>query len=490
MDEDQTYKMTKYYTGIIGVTEYSPVLSVNGPEDKIAYSLYKNEEYHLYKANAADFPRFEVNSNEVDMTASQLPPLDRRGQTAKIVSENLESTPMAASSQFDRENYQPRFKLEMVSSRGVGVGANQFGTSFAGGVSFMFSDILKKNILTTTLRINGQIEDIGGQVAYINRANRWHWGAAFSHIPYRSGGGFVKQTDTTIQDVENPVNVVQLVRRVFEDQLTVFTQYPFSVNHRLEGGLTYSRYGYQLDSINNFYTPGGIKFAEQEYDISQRDARFIGSGYAAYVGDNSQMGQTSPLMGNRYRFEVQRYFSDINLWSISADYRKYWFAKPFSFAVRGMFYGRYGDDSETLYPLYLGNNYFVRGYTVNDLRNSECSGEDCLSPNQLVGKKIAVANAEIRLPFTGADRLALITSGFLFSDLVLFADGGIAWDDLNNVEFQEDPQEGGRIPVFSAGVALRINLFGYFILEPYLAFPFQRNNVTTAFNLYISPGGW
>jgi len=86
--------------------------------------------------------------------------------------------------------------------------------------------------------------------------------------------------------------------------------------------------------------------------------------------------------------------------------------------------------------------------------------------------------------------LALITSGFLFSDLVLFADGGIAWDDLDNVEFQQDPQEGKRIPVFSAGVALRLNLFGYFILEPYLAFPFQRDNVTTALNLYISPGGW
>lgn len=491
METGRTFKRTKYFTGIIGVTEFSPVLSVNGAENNVAYSLYKNGKYHLYHANASDFPRYEVNPNEVDLSASVLPPSDRKA-SGTLVSQNLEQNPMLSQVSFEEEPYDPRFQLEFVGSSGIGVGTSQFGTSLAGGVSLLFSDILKQHQLYGTIRVNGQIEDIGGQVSYINRDSRFYWGASLSHIPYRSQGALLARDTVNIDEGQVPVlNLAQIVQRVFVDELSVFTQYPFSVNLRAEGGVSMARYGYSLDSIANIYTPGGIKIDENEVELESRDPRYIGSTYLALVGDNARMGLTSPLMGNRYRFQVQRYFSDLNLWSFSADYRKYWFANPVSFAIRGMFYGRYGDDSNVLYPLFLGNNYFVRGYTVQSFQNNPCQSEDCLNINQLVGSKIGVANAEVRFPFTGPERLALIKSGFLFTDLVLFADAGVAWDDPQNLELSWDPSRANeRIPVVSSGVAVRLNLFGYFILEPYLAFPFQRNNVSTVFNLYISAGGW
>lgn len=486
------YKRTQYYTGIIGVTEYSPVLSVNGNENQIAYTLYKDGKYHLYYANESEFPEYQVDPDDVDLSASILPPVDRV-PLGTIISQNLNELHLISPERFSKEPFDPRFKLEFVGSSGIGVGASQFGTALAGGVSLLFSDILKQHMLYSTVRVSGQVEDIGGQVSYINRDQRLNWGTSFSHIPYRTQGSFLTRDTINIEDGDSAavLNLTQIVQRTFEDRLTLFTQYPFSVNLRLEGGMSMARYSYSLDSIANLYTPGGVKFAENEFSLPTPDPRYIGSAYIAYVGDNSKMGLTSPLMGNRYRFEVQRYFKSLNVWSFLGDYRKYWFAPPLSFAVRGMFIGRYGEDNDILFPLFIGNNFFVRGYTVRSFQRNNCPDEDCLNINQLVGSKIGVANAEIRFPFSGPERLTLIKSGFLFTDLVLFTDAGIAWDDPDNLDLSWDPTKANdRIPVVSSGVALRLNLFGYFVLEPYLAFPYQRKNVSTVFNLWISAGGW
>jgi hypothetical protein len=46
-----------------------------------------------------------------------------------------------------------------------------------------------------------------------------------------------------------------------------------------------------------------------------------------------------------------------------------------------------------------------------------------------------------------------------------------------------------RVPVFSAGVSLRINLFGAMILEPYYAIPFQQTRSKFGtFGLNFAPG--
>ena len=112
--------------------------------------------------------------------------------------------------------------------------------------------------------------------------------------------------------------------------------------------------------------------------------------------------------------------------------------------------------------------------------------------NNLFGDKTVVTNAEIRLPFTGPRELALISSRFFFTDLVLFGDAGLAWTDEADLRLQWDmgPDPEIRTPVFSACASLRVNLFGMLVLEPYLAFPFQRDDVTTSVGLFFSGGGW
>jgi hypothetical protein len=47
----------------------------------------------------------------------------------------------------------------------------------------------------------------------------------------------------------------------------------------------------------------------------------------------------------------------------------------------------------------------------------------------------------------------------------------------------------GRVPALSTGISLRINIFGYFVLEPYLAVPFNRTDISKpVFGLGFTPG--
>ena len=177
-----------------------------------------------------------------------------------------------------------------------------------------------------------------------------------------------------------------------------------------------------------------------------------------------------------------------------ADYRQYFLIHPVGLAFRLMHFGRYGQDANELQPIYLGNPNFVRGYSFRGLRKPVGTGAGFMSIENLIGSKIAVANAEVRLPFTGPEEFALISSRYFFTDLVWFADAGLAWFDFDMIEMQWDPAVDSdvRSPVFSTGITLRFNLFGAIILEPYYAFPFQRETEQTSgvLGFHLSFGGF
>src|SRR5690606_12208374 len=162
---------------------------------------------------------------------------------------------------------------------------------------------------------------------------------------------------------------------------------------------------------------------------------------------------------------------------------------------------RAGRHENALYPLFMGYPHLIRGYESSSFRNSTGS----FNFNSLMGTRIAVVNLELRLPFTGPEKLAAIRSGMLFSDLNFFFDAGLAWNNDSHIAFRStprlvetvpNPSDPGssidvyeRVPALSAGVSLRVNLFGAMILEPYYAFPFQRTDVRFGtFGLNFAPG--
>ncbi len=483
-------KTTDLQTGVSGITELSPGFDIARESNELVYILYSNNNYELYSENIDELEGETFSADDVDLTATLLPPADREPPT-QIVEENLESFPTTDTARFSqRKDFDSKFTLEYIGSGGIGVGVSQFGAGMAGGVSFMFSDLLRENILTTSLQVQGRISDIAGQATYLNQGDRFNWGVIFSHMPYRSARSFM-----TLDTLNGTVaeNLVILEQRVFEDELGVFGQYPLSRQLRFEGGISGNMYSFRVDSINNYFV-GNTLIDREEHQLEAPETFYQYRTYLAYVGDGSRFGLTSPMSGFRYRFQIDRSFGEYSFWGLMADYRQYRFVPPVGLAFRLMHYGRYGQDAGELQPIYVGRPHFVRGYSFNALRQPQQTGGQFMSINNLVGSKIAVANAELRYPFSGPERLALISSGMFLSDLVLFADGGLAWNDFDSIRAKWNPERESdeRIPVLSTGIALRVNLFNAIIVEPYFAFPFQRQSdkTTGTFGFHLSFGGF
>jgi hypothetical protein len=106
-------------------------------------------------------------------------------------------------------------------------------------------------------------------------------------------------------------------------------------------------------------------------------------------------------------------------------------------------------------------------------------------------------NAEFRFPFSGPQVLAPIKSNIFLTDFNLFFDGGLAWNKDDKIKFKWKASESKgytaiqkeRIPVFSAGASFRINLFGYLVIEPYYAIPFQNGGFSNGmFGINFVPG--
>lgn len=500
---EQTFKLTNFYTGITGMTELSPAFTLAQESGEIIYSVYKHGNYQLYRAEPSDFLRTPVNPQKTDFSPSVLPPVEQPPNN--YVDNNLGGYPEEDTTNYTQRPYRPKFTLEYLGSSGAGVGISQYGTAMSGGVNLLFSDMLKRNQVYAALQVNGEYKDIGGMATYVNRSRRFNWGAGFSHIPYRND---------FYQPVSRDTAIIK-TRRTFIDELNVFSFYPISKKLRLEGGVGYTHYGFDLEIDSIFYSPLGTKRKQNNDPPSENERAGFGivNSYLALVGDDSHFGLASPLDGYRYRFQVKPYFQinnqlewdSVNFLNVMADYRNYHFSNPFGYAFRFLHYGRYmvdKPDKSYIYPLYLGYNYFVRGYNIKSFQN--CNNSNCLNINRLTGDKIMMASAEIRFPFSGPERLALISSKFFYSDLVFFMDGGIAWDRGDQLklswqmkdkwkeeEQQRDNEVLYRIPVFSTGLSLRVNLFGMLVLEPYYAYPFQRFTLNKGvWGISISSQGW
>jgi hypothetical protein len=517
LESKKINQLTDYFTGISGVTEFSPAISVSRTDD-IVYSYYRYQRYTLYHAAYPNFKAKEVNASDIDFTAAILPPKETLG--VNIVNSNLanfgrfEQTP---SSSLRPVAYRPKFRLDYLANSGAGVSTSRFGTGMQGGVMGIFSDIVGHNQLIANVAINGEIYDFGGMAAYINQASRINWGAAVSHIPYITGFMSYKMYDPNNGNPLSQVDTISTnILRTFENKIEVFGAYPFNKAHRFELGSAFSMYSYRLDRFNSFYQdiggyPAYYQGSNRERVSNANATNLLGMPLnsfnvvqtnAYFVGDNSIMGIAAPLDGFRYRIGGERYFGGYNFSAISADFRKYFRFKPVTLALRGLTYMRLGRDGENLYPLYAGYGYYIRGYETNSFYNNQNVNSGTFDINQLSGSKMAIMNVELRLPFTGPKKLAQIPSKLLFTDLNLFFDAGVAWTEDTHVVLKSQPSgtnigyyPGGqpylreRVPAYSVGASLRVNVLGAMIIEPYVAFPFTRKDIKgQVFGVTFAPG--
>jgi outer membrane protein assembly factor BamA len=172
-----------------------------------------------------------------------------------------------------------------------------------------------------------------------------------------------------------------------------------------------------------------------------------------------------------------------------ADYRRYFMpVRPFTFAVRGMHYGRYGSSAEDvrLTPLFLGYQGLVRGYDFGSFNANECNSIDmntCDAFDRLNGSRVAIANAELRFPLLGLFSRKSYYGPFPI-ELALFADAGLAWTSGTRPSFAG----GDRDWVRSAGAALRVNVFGFAVAEFDYVRPLDRSRRGWLWQFGLTPG--
>jgi Tol biopolymer transport system component len=530
----QVDQMTNLFTGISGITEFSPALSVSTNND-IVYSYYRKQKYALYIAKDGDFKPVNVQPQDLNFDAAQLPPFKAVG--VDQINSNLNNYlayPRLPADSVHQIKYRPQFKLDYLASSGVGVGVSNYGTGLASGIQGVFSDILGRNQIYAGAAVNGEIYDFGGQFTYINQQGRWNLGATISHIPYQYATYNTVATTytyngTTVPAFEQRYDII----RIFQDQVGVFTAYPISKINRVEFGSGAAYYSYRVDRYSTYYDQNGnyLDFQKNHISNAAYSADPANGGVSlqpfsifnfntAFVGDNSYFGIAAPLNGYRYRFGAEYNFGTYQYFSPTVDLNKYWRLKPVTLAARLYGYGRFGA-ANNLYPLYLGYPFLIRGYESQTFySNNNTTPTNGFTIDQLSGSRIAVSSFEVRLPFTGPEKLAVFPSKFFYSDLNFFFDAGLAWNAGNQIKlFQTSPDvlryvnatdangnviidpttkkptltpvydTNQRVPALSAGVSLRVNIFGYFILEPYLAWPFNRTDVSKpVFGLGFTPG--
>jgi outer membrane protein assembly factor BamA len=377
--------------------------------------------------------------------------------------------------------------LDFAGQPTLGVGADPFGTYAAGGVSFVFSDILGNHTVATGAQVTSRFDEFGGSLLYLNRAHRWNWGAAIDQTPYVARGfeaGFDVVGGQSVY-LEREYRILQ-VDRSFSGLIA----YPFSRAQRVEvtGGLR--QIGLKEDLTTRLFDPSsGQQLTEDTETLATLPNINLAQASAALVYDTSIFGLTSPIRGSRYRLELSQSSGSLTYTGVLGDVRTYLMpVRPFTLAFRGLYYGRFGSSAEDgrLPTLFLGYPGLVRGYDSGSFQSSECGVQtdgSCPAFDRLIGSRIGIANAELRFPLWGAfggDRFY----GPLPIEMAIFADAGIAWGRNSR------PGLAGanREPVASAGIAARINVLGFAVAEIDYVRPLDRPGRGWLWQFSLRPG--
>lgn len=490
-------RVTRTATGVSGITALSPAMSVATRTGRVFFSVFDRTGYRLRALDAANAVGESVTDSVMGpATAGLLAPAEALATSTVEQHIHDASTGLMSATAFSQRSYAPTLRLDAISPLSVGVATSRYGTGFAGGISASWSDELGNRNVGVAVQALGQAQDIGAAAYYLDLEHRWQRFYAASHVPYLTlyttvepgtvtgpGGG---SADATI--------VNQYLQRIFFDQVQTGVTYPFSPIRRLELSAGLSRVSFST-RVQRVAVIGGAAYDLGHDDVASPSSLSFAQASAALVFDNSMFGFTSPVTGGRYRLEIAPAIGDLTYNLLTVDYRRYLFAKPFTFAFRGYSVGRYGKDSESprLSPLYVGDSYLVRGYSVFSFDPTECSagvqgGSSCPEYDRLIGSRIGAANLELRIPLFGTKDLGLLETKFLPVEISPFIDAGVAWTRASSPKWVFERASPDRIPVVSTGVSSRFNLFGAMVLEVFYAKPFQRPSKGWVWGVQLLPG--
>jgi Tol biopolymer transport system component len=510
LNTNQKFRLTKVSTGISGITAESPSMSVARANGRMAFTVFQNQGFGIYGFEPSQLTGTPEDGLPVGaVSLSELPPAAPNSLVMRYLADPADGLP--SGTDFEVVGYRSSFQLDAIGQPQLGASiGGPFGAGVYGGVSALWGDQLGDRQIFGAVQANGTVKDIGGAVQYYNLRDRWNWGAGAMHIAYPYAGATVQQSADGTQTL-----VSLYLQRLYNDQVSFFAQYPFSTTRRFEASVSGTHLGYSQEIHRYRYEGNALVEQTRETGVDVPGITYAEPS-VAFVGDNSFSAFTSPVAGERYRIGYAPIIGDFSFQTLTADYRRYFFKRPISLAVRGMHFGRYGKDAEDsrIWPLYLGDENYIRGYGWGSFRSEEClqtSTSSCPVFDRLFGSRIIVANTELRIPLFGTPEFGLINFPIIPIEVSPFFDAGIAYTGNQSPDFRftqnstgaapadcvNPPATGGsgqfivctdRIPVFSTGVSFRANVLGYLIFEAYLAHPFQRPTRDWIWGFQLAPG--
>jgi len=480
-------QVTNVFTGVSGITDVSPAISIASRSGRMVFGVYEQSGYNLYAVDSEEvLLGTDVTGPLAAVSPAVLPPQDRISAELLTALKDQE-TGLPTDSGYVERGYSPRLSIDFVSQPSLAVGADRFGTYVGGGVALFWSDMLGNRNLVTAVQINGGFQDFSGLVAYQNTSHRWNWGVAAQQVPYYSstygatidpGGGITGPAYT------ETISLYRQTNRMFD----LLAQYPINAAERFEfaAGVNNMSFSQQVET-RSFDLNSGYILYDSLTELPGQPSITLATSSAAFVYDNSLFGATSPILGSRYRLEVDPATGSINWVGYLVDFRRYYMPlKPFTFAIRGMSYGRFGSGAEDprVTPLYLGYAALVRGYDYGSFNANECLATSCPVFDRLFGSRLLVGNAELRFPLLGVLGLGSGYFGAFPIEAAFFFDGGMAYCGGGSPLFCI----GDNQPVYSTGATLRLNLFGYAVGEIDFVKPFQRPDKGWYFEFSLTPG--
>ncbi len=509
VDSARITQVTNLYTGISGITELSPAISVAQGTGRLVFSAYQDGYYSVYSVDDPAILEGQSFLAQFERDPALLPArTEPEGALLGLLKNPLFGLPK--DTDFTVAQYRPKLGLDYVMPPTIAIGVDRFGTYGAGGASAYWSDMLGYHTVVTTAFTGSRLVDTSGVLAYLNNKSRFNWGAAVQRIVYPYPYYSIYQDEETglIYEVED-------IYRLINYDLSAFGSYPFSQVSRfqLTGGFRIVDYNHTV--YQRIYDPYGYLIDYQKITPDDMPPS-MSYGYlgAGYFYDTGIFGATSPILGQNLGLTVSPAVGGINFTTVTADARKYVMpVKPFTLAFRAMHMGRYGKDSEDtrFYPLYLGYWDVVRGYDSYSSEEFAAYEDGTAEPfdfGRLYGSRMIVANVELRFPLLGLlglgkgyygawplEFFGFFDWGIAYASTPNFYWGGYVFDDGGNI-VGEDPTlikpyflgDGQRMPLRSYGVGLRTNIFGMLILGLNYVYPMDRPARGWHLQLSLSPG--
>jgi Tol biopolymer transport system component len=486
----EIFQLTDLVTGASGITALSPALSAAAGSNRIAYSVYEEDRYEIFTINDAERLAGWPASRRPAQNAGLIPGARPSGEVLQATQNATRG--LVSEKSFERAPYKAKLGLDYIGQPTVGAGVDRYGTYFAGGIAMSFSDMLGEHNLSTVIqadRVAG-FTDVGGAVAYVNRVNRFNWGVQVAQIPYVTGGfsqGITTEGNQLVQVQQS------LIQRQIDRSVAALGYYPFDPSLRVEIQAGFRNISFDSRLQTDFFSLRGQFLGTREEKLDDFDGLNLGEATLALVRDTSLFGATSPILGQRFRFDVSPVAGSINYTGALADFRQYFMpVRPFTLAGRVMHYGRYGSDAADprLSPVYLGYQSLVRGYDVGSFSAAECGIQadgSCPTFDRLLGTRVLVANAELRFPL-----FALFGAKNLYGPIPIelggFFDAGVAWDGSTKPAIFGGDGREKRDWVRSVGATSRINLFGFAVLQIDYVKPLDRGTKSAYFQFNLLSG--